>query len=90
MKKQVTKSQIIIYKTESGEIKIDVRFDGNTVWLTQKHLAELFAVTIPTINEHIKNIYKEGELKESSTIRKFLTVQKEGMREEKCNKKIGQ
>lgn len=81
MKKQITKSQIIIYKTESGETKIDVRFDGDTVWLTQKHLAELFGVTIPTINEHIKNIYKECELKESSTIRKFLIVQKEGMRE---------
>ncbi len=81
MKKQITKSQIVIYKTESGETKIDVRFDGDTVWLTQKHLAELFNVTIPTINEHIKNIYKESELKESSTIRKFLIVQKEGIRE---------
>ena len=74
-------SQIIIYKTETGETKIDVRFDGDTVWLTQKLLAKLFGVTIPTINEHIKNIYKEGELQESSTIRKFLIVQKEGIRE---------
>lgn len=74
-------SQIIIYKTETGETKIDVRFDGDTVWLTQKLLAKLFGVTIPTINEHIKNIYKEGELQKSSTIRKFLIVQKEGIRE---------
>jgi hypothetical protein len=86
MTKTITKniqsqSQIIIYKTETGETKIDVRFDGDTVWLTQKLLATLFRVTIPTINEHIKNIYNEGELKESSTIRKFLIVQKEGNRQ---------
>ncbi|OGZ81350.1 MAG: hydroxyacid dehydrogenase [Candidatus Staskawiczbacteria bacterium RIFOXYB2_FULL_32_9] len=81
MGKENPKSQIIIYKTEDGQTKIDVRFDGNTVWLTQKLLADLFRVTIPTINEHIKNIYKEGELQESSTIRKFLIVQKEGDRE---------
>lgn len=81
MKIKGKQSQIIIYKTETGETKIDVRFDGDTVWLTQKLLAKLFGVTIPTINEHIKNIYKEGELQESSTIRKFLIVQKEGIRE---------
>jgi len=80
MKKLQPQSQIIIYKTETGETKIDVRFDNETVWLTQKLLAELFGVTIPTINEHIKNIYKEGELKENSTIRKFLIVQEEGSR----------
>mgnify|MGYP001561552161 FL=1 len=81
MKNPQPQSQIIIYKAETGETKIDVRFDGESVWLTQKLLAELFGVTIPTINEHIKNIYKEGELKESSTIRKFLIVQKEGIRQ---------
>lgn len=81
MKKETQKSQIIIYKAKNGQTKIDVRFDGETVWLTQKLLAELFGVTIPTINEHIKNVYKEGELKENSTIRKFLIVQKEGNRE---------
>lgn len=81
MKTLQPRSQIIIYKTETGETKIDVRFDNETVWLTQKLLAELFSVTIPTINEHIKNVYKEGELKENSTIRKFLIVQKEGSRE---------
>lgn len=75
------KSQIVIYKTESGQVKIDVRFDGETVWLTQKLLAELFQVSTPTINEHIKNVYKEGELKENATIRKFRIVQNEGRRE---------
>jgi len=81
MKNPQPQSQIIIYKAETGETKIDVRFDSETVWLTQKLLAELFGVTIPTINEHIKNIYKEGELKESSTIRKFLIVHEEGIRQ---------
>ncbi len=81
MKKIPKNSQIIIYKTEDGRTKIDVRFDGETVWLTQKLLAELFGVTVPTINEHIKNIYKEAELEEKSTIRKFRIVQKEGGRE---------
>jgi len=81
MKKGNPQSQIVIYKAATGETKIDVRFDGETVWLTQKLLAELFGVTIPTINEHIKNIYKEGELEEGATIRKFLIVQKEGVRQ---------
>ncbi|MFZ2300066.1 MAG: RhuM family protein [Candidatus Moraniibacteriota bacterium] len=75
------KSQIIIYKAADGQTKIDVRFDGETVWLTQKSLSELFQVAVPTINEHIKNVYEEAELKEEATIRKFLTVQKEGRRE---------
>jgi len=81
MKINPQNSQIIIYKTEDGRTKIDVRFDGETVWLTQKLLAQLFQVTVPTINEHIKNIYKEAELKENATIRKFRIVQNEGGRE---------
>ncbi|KKR34488.1 MAG: hypothetical protein UT66_C0023G0011, partial [candidate division CPR2 bacterium GW2011_GWC1_39_9] len=81
MKKNNPESQLIIYKSEDGQTKIDVRFDGETVWLTQKLLAELFQVTVPTINEHIKNIYQEGELSKDSTIRKFRIVQNEGGRE---------
>lgn len=74
-------SQIIIYRSESGAVKLDVRLDGDTVWLTQKMMAELYQVTIPTINEHIKNILIEGELDQVSTIRKFRIVQIEGNRE---------
>ena len=81
MKKIPQSSQVIIYKTEDGRTKIDVRFDGDTVWLSQKMLSELFRVTVPTINEHIKNIYKEAELEEESTIRKFRIVQDEGGRQ---------
>ncbi|HAV92323.1 TPA: hydroxyacid dehydrogenase [candidate division WOR-3 bacterium] len=74
-------SQIIIYKTEDGRIKLDVRFDGDTVWLTQKLLAELFDVEINTINYHLKEIFKSKELIEEATIRNFRIVQKEGKRE---------
>ena len=74
------KSQIIIYKTEDGQTKIDVRFDGETVWLTQNLMAELFQTTKQNIGQHIKNIFEEGELAASPTVKKFFTVQKEGKR----------
>jgi hypothetical protein len=80
---QENKSQIIIYKTESGETKLDVRFQDETVWLTQKLMAELFQTTVPNINMHLKSIFKEEELKENSTIKDFLIVQKEGSRKVK-------
>ena len=64
-------SQIIIYKDQNGHIKIDVRFDGDTVWLTQDLISILFNKAKSTINEHIKNIYAESELSESSSMRKF-------------------
>ncbi len=73
-------SQILIYQTEGGQTKIEVRLENETVWLTQKLMAELFQVTIPTINEHVKNIYNEAELGSEATIRKFRIVQKEGKR----------
>ncbi|MCD4692926.1 MAG: virulence RhuM family protein [Calditrichales bacterium] len=74
-------SQIIIYQTESGKTKIEVRLQEETVWLTQKLMAELFQVGVNTVNYHIKEIFKEGELSSDPTIRKFRIVQKEGQRE---------
>ena len=74
-------SQIIIYQTESGKTKIEVRLQDETVWLTQKLMAELFQKDVRTINEHIKNVLDEGELDPDPTIRKFRIVQKEGQRE---------
>jgi len=68
---QENKSQIIIYQTESGETKLDVRFHEETVWLTQMQMADLFGKAKSTINEHIKNIYAEGELEEDSSLKKF-------------------
>jgi hypothetical protein len=74
------KSQFLVYEAEDGQVKIDVRLEDETVWLTQKLMADLFQVTVPTINEHIKNIFHEGELVLDATIRKFRIVQKEGRR----------
>jgi len=73
--------QLLLYQTENGEPNIQVMLKDETVWLTQKQMAEMFQKTMPTINEHVKNIYKEGELEEISTIRKFLIVQNEGSRQ---------
>ncbi|MEZ5196287.1 MAG: RhuM family protein [Bacteroidales bacterium] len=76
-------SQFLIYQTENGETKLDVRFQDETVWLTQKLMAELFQTSVPNINMHLKNIFDEGELEEKATIKDFLIVQKEGSREVK-------
>jgi len=73
-------SQIIIYKDKNGNVKIDVRFDGDTVWLTQNALADLLQTTKQNIGQHIKNIAEEGELSLDSTVKNFFTVQKEGDR----------
>lgn len=81
MKNSPPLSQIIIYKTETGETKIDVRFEDETVWLTQNALADLFQTTKNNISQHVKNIFEEGELNQNATVKKFLTVQKEGVRE---------
>lgn len=71
---------ILIYKNEKGDTKIDMYFESDTIWMSQKSLAELYNVNIRTINEHIKNIYSEGELVEETTIRNFRIVQNEGGR----------
>lgn len=57
-------SEVIIYKTEDGLTQVDVTFEDDTVWLTQEQMAELFQKAKSTINEHISNIYKEGELQQ--------------------------
>ena len=76
-----TNSQILIYQSPTGAIKIDVRLEDETVWLTQKLMAELFQVKPQNITMHLKNIYKEGELDEKATCKDYLQVQKEGKRE---------
>ena len=65
------KPEIIIYKTEDGLTQVDVTFEDDTVWLTQEQMAELFQKAKSTINEHIANIYKDGELEQQSTMRKI-------------------
>ena len=79
-KAENTQGEVIIYQTDEGDTKIDVRFVDETVWLTQAQLVELFQSSKANISEHIKNIYDEGELDEESTVRKFRTVQIEGER----------
>ena len=75
------KSQFLVYQAENGQMKIDVRLENETVWLTQRLMAELFQKDVRTINHHILSIYEEGELDRDATIRKYGIVQKEGARE---------
>lgn len=69
---------MLIYQNESGEIKVDVRFEEKSIWLSQKQLSEIFTKSVKTISEHISNIFDEGELDESSVIRNFRTTASDG------------
>ena len=80
MVKQEKNNQIIIYNTEDGETKIEVKIENETVWLSQKQLAELFDKDRKTITEHIGNVFKEGELAENSACRKFQHTAEDGKR----------
>ena len=71
-------SEIIIYQTEDGNTKIDVKFQDETVWLTQAQLCELYQTSKSNISEHIKHIFEEGELEEDSVVRKFRTTGADG------------
>ena len=73
--------EILIYQTEDGLTKLDVRMEDETVWLTQQQMAELFQTSRTNVVDHIKNIYAEGELDENSTCRKFRQVRMEGSRQ---------
>ena len=81
MNEAISNSSLILYQTEDGQTRIEVRLENESVWLSQKLMADLFQKDIRTINEHIQNIYIEAELKPESTIRKFRIVQMEGTRE---------
>lgn len=75
------KGNIVIYQSNDGLTKIDVKFEDETVWLTQQQMAELYKTSRTNVVEHIKHIYEEGELDESSTCRNFRQVQTEGKRQ---------
>ncbi len=77
---QKKQSQMLIYRTESGDTKLEVRLEDETVWLTQADLTRLFQTTKQNVSLHIRNIYHEGELDENSTVKEYLTVQSEGGR----------
>ena len=78
---KLNKNQIILYTTANGDVKLKVFIQDETIWLTQKMMAELFGVEVHTINYHLKEIFNSGELGKSSTIRKIRIVQNEGKRE---------
>ena len=78
-------SEVLLYQDRDGVIKVDVRLEDETVWLTQAQICELFQKSKATISEHIKNVFEEGELDAMSTVRNFRTVQKEGSREVERN-----
>lgn len=73
--------EILIYQNQEGNIKIDLRLEEETVWLSQAQICDLFQKSKATISEHISNVFVEGELEAISTVRKFRTVQKEGTRQ---------
>ncbi|MBI0401356.1 virulence RhuM family protein [Cyclobacterium marinum] len=74
-------SEFLLYVSQSGDVKVDVLLQDETVWLTQEGMQNLFEKAKATISEHIKNVFEEGELKREATVRKFRTVQAEGERD---------
>ncbi|MBU1088614.1 virulence RhuM family protein [Patescibacteria group bacterium] len=78
MNKNKQKSQIIIYQTDDGKTRVEVRLEHQNVWLTQKLIAKLFKTTVANINIHLKNIFKTGELQQNSVIKDFLITASDG------------
>ena len=78
MNRDNNQGEIVIYQTDDGDTKIDVRFVDETVWLTQAQLCELYQTSKSNVSEHIKNIFEEGELEENSVVRKFRTTASDG------------
>jgi len=74
-------SDLILYRAPDGAVRAEVRYEGDTFWLSQRQMAELFGVDVRTVNEHLRNIYASGELSEEATIRDFRIVRTEGSRE---------
>jgi len=70
--------QFLVYQTQDGKLKIDVRFQGETVWLTQQHMAELFQTSVPNLSMHIRNVFAEGELRADSVVKESLTTAADG------------
>lgn len=73
-------TKLVIYKTPNGETQLDVTVHGDTIWLTQRQIAELFGTKVPAISKHLKNIFESGELERDATISKMETVVNRGFR----------
>lgn len=80
---EAAKGQFLVYQAEDGKLKLDVRFEDESVWLTQQLMADLFQTTKQNISLHIQNIYEERELIPEATVKKYLTVRSEGNRQVK-------
>jgi len=77
----VRSGQFLVYRDGAGRVRLDVRFDGDTVWLTQGQLVELFDSSKANVSEHIENVVDDGELDARATVRDFRTVRTEGSRQ---------
>ena len=77
----LTTNHFFLYTGRDGQVKINVMLKDETVWLTQKLMATLFDVSVPTISKHLSNVFRQGELALESTVRKSRTVQQEGNRQ---------
>ncbi|MHB8881556.1 MAG: death-on-curing protein [Thermodesulfovibrionales bacterium] len=76
---KLSNSQILVYQAETGQLTTDVRLENETVWLTQKLMAELFQTSEPNINMHVNNMFEEGELELDPVIKEFLTTAADGI-----------
>jgi hypothetical protein len=82
---EAPKGEVLLYQTSDGRVRLDVRLQDETVWLTQPLMAELFQTTQQNISQHVQNIYEEGELIDEATHKKFLSVRQEGNRQVQRN-----
>jgi hypothetical protein len=73
-----SKSQLLFYQAPDGRTRLEVRMEGETVWLTQAQMAELFQTSIPNVSMHIRNVFAEGELQADSVVKEFLTTAADG------------
>ena len=70
------KTELVIFKAQDGNVKLDIKLEDETVWLTQNQMSELFQTTKQNVSLHLNNVFKEGELDKSSTVKEYLIVQK--------------
>ncbi len=77
---QVPRGEILVYRTDDGKIKLDVRLERETLWMTQNDMAQLFLCSVDNISLHLRNIYSEGKLTPSATTEEFSVVRQEGAR----------
>jgi hypothetical protein len=82
-------TKILICQSDSGDTRLEVRLEDETVWLTQNLMAELYETTKQNISLHLQNIFEEGELAPEATVKKYLTVRAEGSRKAKAPRKPG-